>query len=83
MHDQATGQLTIHHATDLVELVETAGPDGLTAKAAAAAVFDKAEPTRGEAEKARRKLDKLVAAGELVCVEGAKGRGATSAWFLA
>ena len=44
LHDPDAGTLTIFHSTDLVELVAAAGFVGLTAKGAAAAMFDVVEP---------------------------------------
>jgi replicative DNA helicase len=86
LHDQAAGALTIEHGVDFVALVRATGVDGLTAKAAAAAVTEKPNPSRAEIEKARRRLDHLVAAGVLTRVEGDRGGGdsrQTTAWFLA
>lgn len=86
LHDQAAGTLTIDHAVNLVELVKASGVEGLTAKAAAVAITERPNPSRGEIEKARRKLDQLAAAGSLVRIEGTSrhdgGRPAV-AWFLA
>ncbi|WP_425003864.1 AAA family ATPase [Mycolicibacterium sp. S3B2] len=64
LHDQDAGQITIHRRADLVELAAAAGPDGVTARTAAVALFGAAEenfsPTRAQVEKAKRRLDKLV-----------------------
>jgi len=81
LHDQAAGQLTVDFDIDLIELAKAAGPDGLTAHAAAAAIFEKKNPTRADAEKARRRLEQKVEAGLLRRVEGGKGRGNAAAWF--
>jgi replicative DNA helicase len=83
LHDQPAGQLTIDFDIDLVELARAAGPDGLTARDAAAAIFEKKNPTRADAEKARRRLDKLADAGVLIRQDGQKGRskGSAAAWF--
>lgn len=86
LHDQDTGTLSIEHGVDLLELVKLAGPDGLTAKDAAAAVTEKTQPSRSDIEKARRKLDKLVQAHVLERLDGSAGGangGSTTAWFLA
>jgi hypothetical protein len=80
-HDQAAGRLTVDHVADLVALVKASGPDGLTAKAAAAALFDKAKPTAADVQKARRKLDALVETKALSRMEGGKGQGNVTAWF--
>jgi hypothetical protein len=85
MHDQGAGTLAIHRSTDLLELVKCKAEDGLTAKEAAAAIFDTGKPTDSEIEKARRKLNKLADDGYLTRVDGTKGRGQgnTTAWFTA
>lgn len=86
LHDQAAGTLSIEHDINLVELVKATGVDGLTAKAGAAAITEKPHPGRADVEKARRKLDKLVASGVLVRMEGDRGGGDTrspAAWFIA
>lgn len=85
LHDQEAGVLSIEHGVNLVELVKATGPDGLSARAAAAAITDKAQPGRADIEKARRKLDRLVTDGVLERLEGTRGRGDArqSAWFLA
>lgn len=86
LHDQAAGLLTIEHSVDLVALVKASGIDGLTAKAAAVAVTEKPNPSRGDVEKYRRKLDQLAANGVLVRLEGTpstEGGRTPVAWFLA
>jgi hypothetical protein len=88
LHDQAAGEMSIHHKVDLIELAKLHGADGLTATQAAAALFATSDtkhiPTTGEVEKARRKLTNLTNAGLLVCVEGDRGRGGNrSVWFAA
>jgi hypothetical protein len=85
-HDQIAGLLTVEHRVDLLALVNAAGVDGLTAKGAAIAITQKQEPSNGDIAKARRKLIKLEADGDLVQFEGTKGGadgGTPSAWFLA
>jgi AAA domain-containing protein len=86
LHDQAAGEMSVEHSVDLVELVDAAGADGLTAKGAATAMFDKQTPTRADIQKARRKLDDLTTAGFLTRLEGTKGGehgGRPTAWFAA
>ena len=83
LHDQAAGTLTVDHVTDLVALVKAAGIDGLTAKGAAAVLFEKTAPTRAEVQKARRRLNDLVDAKQLSRIEGGKGQGNVTAWFEA
>lgn len=85
LHDQGDGELTIEHSVDLVELVKASGVDGLTARAAAVAITEKANPGRAEVEKARRRLDQMASAGVLLRLDGQptdRGGKAPSAWFL-
>jgi hypothetical protein len=79
LSDPAVGQLTLEHQADLVDLVKAKGVDGLTARDAAAALFDTDKPTRAQKEKARRKLVKLEAEGVLLSIE----RDGVTAYFLA
>ncbi|GAA4296818.1 hypothetical protein GCM10023161_48360 [Mycobacterium paraffinicum] len=79
LHDPDAGQLTVESQVDLISLVRTKGVDGLTARDAAAALFDTPRPSKAEKEKARRRLAKLEAKKDLVCVE----HDGISAWFLA
>ena len=86
LHDQTAGTLSVEHGVGLVELVKSGGVDGLTAKAAAQAITERANPSRADVQKARRKLDKLVADGVLASVEGVRGGGdnrTPTAYFLA
>jgi hypothetical protein len=84
-HDAARGRVDIDSEVDLVELATESLPDGLTAKGAARALNGTdTVPTRGEIEKARRRLDALATEGRLVCMaatEGPAGRGKAAAWF--
>ena len=84
-HDEANGMMTIYHSIDLLDLVAASGANGLTAKAAATALFDHESPSRGEIEKARRKLLELERSGHLVAHEGTAARGGkpVAAFFLA
>jgi hypothetical protein len=84
MHDQASGVMTVHHEADLVDMVRHAGPDGLTARDAAKAFLDDEDgsPSQAQVEKARRKLASLTEAGVLRCVEGTRGKGHSTAWFI-
>ena len=56
IHDHDTGRYT-WHSVDLVILAKQ--PGGLTAVAAAMAIFETDKPTANEKDKARRRLDKL------------------------
>lgn len=60
-HDHDAGRTGLHESQDLVELAVS----GITAKEAAASIFDTSEPDRNEVEKARRRLDKLADRGDL------------------
>lgn len=62
LHDHRAGSSTVYHPLDLEELVaKTYG--GLTAKAAATALYGSEKPAANEVEKARRRLEGLVAKG--------------------
>lgn len=58
LHDQQAGTMTVDGADDLLALVRASG--GVTAKEAAARLFDTLTPTRAQKEKARRRLVILV-----------------------
>jgi hypothetical protein len=73
LHDQVSGHFSIDHEVDLVVLAGATGATGLTPTAAASAIFEKDKPSRAQVEKARRRLDKLAASGQLVRVEGMRG----------
>ena len=73
-HDHDTGTTEVVDRIDLVDLARlTAG--GITAVDAARAIFDNPTPTRNEIERARRRLVKLAAAGDLVETVGSHGGG--------
>lgn len=78
LHDATDGQLTVESEISLVDLVKARGVDGVTARDAAAVLFETAKPSKAQKEKARRRLAKLDAAGVLVRVE----HEGASAWFL-
>jgi hypothetical protein len=80
LHDQTAGLLTIEHNVDLVDLAASTGMSGLTARYAAAILYEQSEPTRSHLEKARRRLDQLTTNGRLTRIDGTKG-GAPTAWF--
>lgn len=85
MHDAITGRLSVEHQVDLVALARAKGPEGLTAKDAATALFRDPDnptkpPTRAEKEKARRRLDGLVSQGVLTRMEGSNTSD-PSVWF--
>lgn len=60
-HDHTHGETTRRDRLDAWTLLHRAGQHGLTAKDVAATIYGKADPTRAQTEKQRRKLDKLVA----------------------
>ncbi|MEV6116642.1 AAA family ATPase [Streptomyces sp. NPDC052109] len=68
IHDHQSGVTTVRHSADLVEMARIGGVHGLTAAAAAEALFETKKPTPAQREKARRKLDKLVSQKLLVKV---------------
>jgi hypothetical protein len=72
LHDHHAGLSTVQGEPDLVALAG-AKPAGLTAPEAAAVLFATAKPTRAQVEKARRRLDREVAAGWLVFGSGRAG----------
>lgn len=85
-HDNARGLMSVESRVDLTEMAARCGVDGLTARAAAAALFDVDKPDRAQVEKARRKLNALVAEKRLQRFEGTTGGskgGICTAWFLA
>lgn len=79
LHDQTVGQLTLESETDLIDLVRAKGVDGLTARDAAAALFDTDKPTKNQKEKARRKLVALE--GDDLPLKSVT-HGTATAWFL-
>jgi hypothetical protein len=85
--DPRTGMFTVQAETDLVALADRGDGDqaeGVTARQAAAILFDTDKPGTAQVEKARRKLDELVDLGQLFRREGSRG-GASGAgaarWF--
>lgn len=79
LHDHHAGLSSVHHHVDLLVLVRRS-PAGLTAKAAACAMFDTDKPGQGDVEKARRKLDGLVRSNYLVRKDGQRG-GSPAAYY--
>jgi replicative DNA helicase len=72
-HEQATGLMTVAEQIDVVAVAQDEG--SITVKQAAVLLFGSA--TTNEVEKARRRLDKRVVAGELV----KKDEGGASAYY--
>lgn len=83
LHDHDRGTTRVEGAVDLYDVVRTS--NGLTAEGAARALFRKEAPGRNEVEKARRQLDRLVAAGHAHKEESARGGagGTTSSRYFA
>ncbi len=63
LHDHVIGRTTLHDHVDLEQLLVRA-PHGLTVKEAARMLSSKDEPQKNEIEKARRRLEALVAGGK-------------------
>jgi hypothetical protein len=61
-HDHTRGVTTVHHRVDLLELLAITRVQ--TARTAACQLFDTDKPKPAETERARQKLDALVAAGK-------------------
>ncbi|MCF6745104.1 AAA family ATPase [Blastococcus sp. KM273128] len=72
IHDHTAGTSSIWHGTDLLAMV-CAAPAGLTAKAAAQALFSTDKPSPSDEQKARRRLDALVKSGHLRRQDGRAG----------
>lgn len=86
-HDHEAGVTEIFHATDILAMAKVAGSSGLTAKAVAAAIAEKENPSQAAVEKARRQLDRLVEGGYLArsgtsAGGGHKGASAVTWWFV-
>lgn len=85
LHDHQAGELSVHHEIDLVSLVAHAGPHGLTAKDAAALLFEIGEggkPDATQIEKARRRLNRLESQGLLTCLTGDSRTQKSTVWFV-
>lgn len=80
IHDHDAGTSNIWHSTDLVMMAKVKGAAGLTAKAAAIALFSAEKPTPAQVEKARRKLDALARGGHLAFIEGDRASARAAVW---
>lgn len=80
IHDHTAGTSAIWHVADLLAMAR-ASAFGLTAKAAACALFSTNNPTPAEVEKARRKLAGLAKAGDLRHVEGDPKTSQPAVWI--
>jgi replicative DNA helicase len=63
LHDHVRGYSTVYHAVDLEQLADEYG--GVTAQRAATLLYATEKPTANQVEKARRRLDALVAKGDV------------------
>lgn len=73
VHDHQAGATRIEGVVDLANIVATS--NGLTPEGAARAMYKKETPTPSEIEKARYRLEKLVASGHAVKQGGGKNAG--------
>jgi len=80
IHDHDAGTSSIWHSTDLVMMAKAKGAAGLTAKAAAIALFSTEKPSAAQVEKARRKLDALTKSGQLDFIEGDRATARAAVW---
>lgn len=81
-HDHSRGVSEVRHQADLLTMVRYQGSVGLNVSLAARELFMTDKPSPSQVEKARRKLNSLVASGHLIMVEG--GRSSVgSMYFLA
>jgi len=79
MHDHDAGRSTIWQSVDLLALVKACG--SITAKDAAAKLYDVDKPTPAEVAKARRKLEKLTRDGHVqVVVVGDDSTATPTRW---
>ncbi|MFJ4867777.1 AAA family ATPase [Streptomyces sp. NPDC088757] len=82
LQDHSAGITSIQHSADLLDMARAGGVHGLTATAAAEVLSETKKVTPAHREKARRRLEKLVAAGQLVRVDPT-GPGEPARWYLA
>lgn len=80
-HDHAAGRSHIQGEFDPVEAARLSGTEGLTAKGTAERMFDTAKPTNAEVQKARRKLDAYVRAGQLQRIDGDDTKQQATRWL--
>ena len=78
IHDHITGLSQVWHGVDVVLMARR--PSGVTAKAAAVAMYETDTPSPAQVEKARRKLDALVRSDHLRCVPGDRGGAVPATW---
>ncbi|WP_405436681.1 bifunctional DNA primase/polymerase [Streptomyces avidinii] len=69
VHDHEAGTTDVQHAADLLDMARRGGVHGVTAMAAAEALFETKKASPAQREKARRRLDKLARSGLLTRVD--------------
>jgi replicative DNA helicase len=69
--DSVTGRVSVTHGVDLLEQVRLRGSNGITAAQAAQLLYGNETPA--STEKARRRLNKKVTEGLLICLNGKAG----------
>lgn len=79
-HDHTHGRSAIVDAVNLWDLARWQR-NGLSARAAACAMFGVDEPVRSQIERARRKLDRYVTDGLMSVVDGTRG-GSAATYFV-
>ena len=82
IHDHTAGTSAVWHSTDLLAMATAAGSAGITAKAAACALFTEEKPSAAQVEKARRRLNTLSKAGDLDFTEGDVATSRPARWTL-
>ena len=72
-HNSDTGALTLVGTSDIVTLLRTAGPGGITAAEVARRLYGISEPKDADRKRATRSLDKLISRGLATKTEGGSG----------
>lgn len=86
IHDHETGTTSLVDAVDVLAVVGYQGSIGMNPRLLATMLFTTDDPDRNQIEKARNRLNKLVADGHLTRVDGSRGGGKDrnpSTYFLA
>lgn len=82
VHDHEAGTTAIQHTADLLDLARLGGVHGVTAAGAAEAIFETKTAKPAQREKARRRLERLVASGQLTRMDPARP-GDPARYYLA
>ena len=69
LHDHQAGRSSVIGGGDLVEIVAGFGPSGVGARDIARALYQTDDPSKSEVEKARGKLKRMAAKGDLEVVD--------------